>query len=78
MKQANNLKGLSWDIYVGLGDLPLRQLDELLSNFQELLTKVDGTPYPSSTLMNMCNGFDCIIKRASDIRSLREETNLLD
>lgn len=75
-KVAHNLiKVLGYNMSIGLGDLSLKQIDELLSYLFSRAVKMDGTPNPASTLMNMCNSFNFIIKQASDTRSLRGEIN---
>lgn len=72
-------KGLGYDTSIAFGDLPLKVIDDLLSNLFSRAVKIDRTLYPSSTLMNMCNSFNRIIRRASDLRSLRGELdNIVD
>ncbi|CAM6081530.1 unnamed protein product [Calypogeia fissa] len=79
LKRANTLrKGLGWDMSTDLGDLPLKQLDQLFNNLFSRVVKKDGTPYPSATLMGMMNAFNRIIRRASEKRSLRGSDYLVD
>lgn len=63
---------------VPLRNLPFQQLDKLLSNLFTRAVKVDGTAYPSATLINMMNGFNRILRRTSDIRSLKGEGKSLE
>lgn len=53
-----------------LGDLPLKELNDLFVGLFSHVVKVDGTSYPNAALMNMMNAFNCIIRRASDVRRL--------
>lgn len=63
-------KEMGWDVEMTLGDLPLSGPDVLFSTLFTYAVKIDGKEYPSSTLMNMCNCFNRMIRQASDIWSL--------
>lgn len=41
---------------IGLGVLPLKQLNDVFSDVFRRAVKVNGEEYPSVTLINMCNG----------------------
>lgn len=71
-------KGLGWDMSIALCDLSLHRLNLLLSELFSRVQKTNGKPYPSTSLMNLMNGYNRIICRASDIRSLKSEGYLVD
>lgn len=80
LKRANLLRSqLGWEVNIPLGDLPLEQLDELFSTLFARVTKMDGTIYPGASLMNMLNAFNPMIRRASEIRSVKgDRSSLVD
>lgn len=53
-------------------------LKDLLLDFFSKVVKVDGSSYPSASIMNLLNGFNRILRRASDVKSLKGLGNLMD
>ncbi|CAM6090480.1 unnamed protein product [Calypogeia fissa] len=79
MRRADSLRdALKWDMRIPLGDLSLSQLDELLSHLFSRAVKVDGNTYPSSTLMNLMNCYNRIVRRSSELRAVKGLGNLVD
>lgn len=62
---------LNWTMSVPLGDLPLRDLNELFAYHFTCVVKVDKSNYLNAMLMNTMNVFNQIIQRTSGVRSLR-------
>lgn len=57
------------------GDLPLKNLDELLNKHFAIVIKVDDSTYPSTPLLN---NFNRVIKRESETWSLRGEGYIVE
>lgn len=65
------LRLASYDMSIPLGDLPLPEIDVLLSDFFTRVLKQDGTAFPSPSLMNLLTSLNRVMRRASNLRAVQ-------
>lgn len=63
-------KALNMDMSIPLGNLPLTEFDDLSTDFFTRALKKCGDQHPSSSLMNLYNSLNRVMRIASNLRAV--------